>query len=194
MDIETLCHQVYEDLNGEITAVNQLECSNDLEIEFECDDWCQLNQQRHFKIHCHQVVESTIAPTMCYQIEWSDNSPLLLKHNQPQGHLYYSSKPKDRHQILGLLWQAHESVFQGWRPLREHINCYTVDGIVEFANDNYGLLAHGPEPLMKHYQNILTNKLSTNYVPTNGKMANYQALIFEHGFVICQSVTVTDLD
>lgn len=189
MYIEELSDNLREDLKGQITQVN---FGHSLEIHFQCDDWRTNDVRRHFVISCHDVVEQEVKVSSSYEIDLLSQHPLLWNHNEPHGYLYYSSEPNNRYEVLGILYEAHEHVFGGWRPLSDYANTYLGGELIDFCMGNNGLLAYGPKPIIDVYENAVADLLKTNYVPSYKPVGGFKALIFTSGFVICQSVVVTE--
>jgi len=190
MNIEELSKELYEDLNGRITAVDH---TDDLIIHFLCNDWNDYETTRLFRISCHGVKESEVQPSVSGEVKFTEQHQLLWNHNEPHGYLYYSSAPENRHEILGRLWESHEMFFGGWRPLTDFANTHNSGQFIEFCKGNNGQLAHGPKSLLELYQDVVGDKLKTNYVPSYNPKGGYKALVFDTCFVICKSVTVTDV-
>src|SRR5690554_8186937 len=176
MNIEELSEELYEDLNGRITAIDY---ADDLVIYFECDDWKENDIVRKFKITCAGVKESDVQPSASGEIEFTDKHQLLWNHNEPHGYLYYSSEPVNRHEILGLIWEAHEKIFGGWRPLTDYANTYHASQFIEFCKGSNGQLAQGPKPILEAYENSVANKIKTNYVASYKPEGGCKALIFD---------------
>ena len=190
MNIEELSENLYEDLNGRITAVDY---ADDLVIYFQCDDWNDYEKGREFKITCKNVAESEIKPLSSGEVEFTDTHQLLWNHNEPHGYLYYSSEPKNRYELLGRIWEAHEKVFGGWRPLTEYANTYNAGQFIEFCKGGSGLLAQGPKSILETYQQAIVGKIETNYVPSYEPEGGCKALVFDDCFVICKSVAVEEV-
>lgn len=190
MNIEELTKELYDDLNGRITAVDH---SSELIIYFRCNDWRHQQETRHFKITCHDVQESNIQPSPSDEIEFTDTHPLLWKHNEPHGYLYYSSAPENRYDILGRIWEAHEKAFGGWHPLTDFANIYYSDQTMEFCKGSNGQLASGPKPLLDLYQSAIGNRIRTNQVTSYTPSGGYKALIFDSCFVVCKSVSIHEI-
>jgi len=190
MNIEELSNELYEYLNGRITAVDY---TDDLIIHFQCDDWKDYEVTRLFKITCHGVKESEVQPSASGEVEFTEAHQLLWNHNESHGYLYYSSEPENRYEILGRIWEVHEKLFGGWRPLTDFANTYYAGQFIEFCKGSNGQLAHGPKPLLELYQSAVVNKLKTNYVPSRNLEGGYRALVFDTCFVICKSVVVAEV-
>ena len=76
MNIEELSDKLYEDLNGRITAVDD---SDELAIDFQCDDWNDCDATRYFKIRCHGVSESDVRPSVSGEIEFRGFSSITVE-------------------------------------------------------------------------------------------------------------------
>lgn len=190
MDIEALSEELYEDLNGRIVSVDY---SKGLTIHFLCDDWNDSSITRTFEIECFGVQELEIQPAFSGEISFTDQHPLLWNHNEPHGYLYYSSEPESRYEILGRVWEAHEQIFGGWRPLSDYANTYHAGQFIEFCKGSNGQLAQGPRPILDIYQSAVSGRLKTNYVPSFVPEGGYKALVFDTCFVICKSVAIAEL-
>ncbi len=190
MNIDELIKNVYIDLNGRITSVNH---TDDVVIHFQCDDWNDHETTRKFILTCSDVKESDIKESPSGDIDYTNEHQLLWNHNEPHGYLYYSSEPKNRHEILGLIWEAHELAFGGWRPLTDYANTYHAGQIIEFCKGTNGQLAQGPKPILEAYSKAVAGLISTNYVPSYSPEGGCKALVFDNGFVICESVAVVEV-
>lgn len=190
MNIEELSKEVHVDLNGQITKVNR---SDDVFIHFQCNDWHDHETTRKFIITCKGVVEADVRESFSGDIEFKSQHPLLWNHNEPHGYLYYSSEPKNRYEILGRIWEAHEIQFGGWRPLTDYANTYHAGQFIKFCSGTNGQLAQGPKPILDVYAKAITGLIETNYVSSHNPKGGFKALIFDNGFVICKSVAVAEL-
>ncbi len=187
MNIEKLSQNINVDLNAEITAVD---FSDRLVITLQCDDWQNDEQTCLFKIVCKGVEESDVTPSLISKVDFTNSHPLLWNHNEPHGYLYYSSKPSNRYEILGLIWEAHEKLFGGWRQIADFANTYNSGQLISFCEGSDGLLANGPKKLMDIYQSAVCDKLQTNYVSSYNPEKNCNVLVFDTCFVVCSSVEV----
>ena len=190
MTIDELSAEVYEDLNGKVVSVSHRDDTTT--VVYECDDWENPVGRVSFRLHCTAVAETTVTRGWSEGLVWTADHPLLLNHNQEHGDLFFSSRPSNPHEVLGLLYQAHENLFGGWRPLRNHINrCGKTD---EILAGGHGLLASGPLPLLEIYRESLGQLLTTKVVKTHAPDGGYHALVFDETFVICKEVGVTRAD
>ncbi len=176
MSIEELSKELYEDLNGKITAIDY---TDELIIYFQCDDWKDYDVTRKYKFTCYGVSESEVQPSNSGEIEFTNEHQLLWNHNEPRGYLYYSSEPESRYEILGLVWEVHERIYKGWRPLADNANTYHAGQVIEFCKGSNGQLAHGPKPLLEAYEQAIKCKIKTNYVPSYQPVGGFKALVFD---------------
>lgn len=191
MDIEKLSNALYEDLNGMITAVDN---ANGLVVRYECDDWAGEDKRRRFNIFCRGVVEYEVRPSPSDFVHFLVSHPLLWNHNEPHGCLYYSSQPDSRHEVLGRIWEVHERIFKGWRPLAEFANVSYGGQPVEFCRGSHGQLAHGPLPLMEAYMEAVDGLLVTNYVASHKPKGRLKVLVFDECFAVCDTVSVEEIN
>ncbi|MGY0074617.1 hypothetical protein [Vibrio proteolyticus] len=190
MQIEELAEILYEDLNGQITSIEQGEV---LKIQFECDDWVENDFIRRFEINCIDVEESEINVSESGNLDFYNVHPLLLKYNEPQGQLYYSSVAVNKYEVLGRIYEAHESVLNGWRPLSEYLHTSYAGERIAFCEGSYGLLAFGPKSLLNAYAESIKDLITTNYVFSFNPKSSFKVLVLEHGYVICKSVEVVEM-
>jgi len=190
MSIEELSKELYEDLNGKITAIDY---TDELIIYFQCDDRKDYDVTRKYKITCYGVSESEVQPSNSGEIEFTNEHQLLWNHNEPRGYLYYSSEPESRYEILGRVWEVHERIYKGWRPLADNANTYHGGQFIEFCKGSNGQLAHGPKPLLEAYEQAIKCKIKTNYVHSYQPVGGFKALVFDTCFVICKSVAVAEV-
>jgi hypothetical protein len=190
MNIECLAKEVYEDLGGAIYAVKS---DGDLTVYFECDDWAKAHTTRKFKITCTSVKESTISQSSVGSIEFTEADPVLWKHNEDHGYLYYLSETENRYELLGRVWEVHERIFNGLRPLSEYLNVFNSENRFWFCKDSYGQLANGPLLLLKAYEAALAGKIRTKIVSSYKPEGGYRVLFFDSSFVVCKSVVVEEL-
>ncbi len=189
MNIKELSENVYEDLNGQIVSVDCQETT--VTLFFECDHWKDLDKRISIQIRCSEVVENAVSPGFSGFLQWEDNHPLLLKHNKQHGSLFFTSKPTKPYEVIGILYQAHEDLFKGWRPLSDHINqCGKTNDILASGS---GLLARGPIPVLELYQNSLEGLIQTNIIKSYTPNGGYKALILDEFFLVCKEVKLTQL-
>ena len=73
---EQLCEAVYEDLNGQIVAVRSDDTGH--RVSFECDDWNDYKNRRHFELLFEGVVEATTKPFWIRSAEYRRRASVAL--------------------------------------------------------------------------------------------------------------------
>jgi hypothetical protein len=189
MTIHELASLIYEDLNGLITSARGTE--RGFEVVYECDHWRDHDSRVAFLLRCSGVAESTVTPRASDDLHWTDDHPVLHDHNSEHGILYFSSRPANPHEIVGRLYQAHETFYGGWREFREYVN--TCGDTITILGNGSGVLAEGPLSLLREFEGALAGLLATNIVETPrrfGDYGNYKALLFDESFVVCRECEV----
>ena len=170
MTIDELASLVYEDLNGLITSARGTD--RGLEVVYECDHWRDHDSRVAFLLRCSEVVESTVTPRASDDLHWTDGHPVLHDHNSEHGMLYFSSRPANPHEVVGRLYQAHETFYGGWREFREYAN--TCGDTVAILGNGSGVLATGPLSLLREYKEqlrVCSPPTSSRHHATSATMA-----------------------
>jgi len=157
--------------------------------ELSCLDW-ENYQRRNFNIICNHVSENTVAISPSDELCFIEDHLLLWKYNLPQFSLYYSSIPKNVHEVLGRLWESHEKLL---RPYGCEYESIDPVNFIEQSSDGYGLLASGPEPLIDSYKSCVDGLLETKKVFSYLPRARHVGLLFDCGYVIAQSIEIEEL-
>lgn len=104
MNIEELSEAVYEDLNGRIVSADHQD--DTITLVYECDYWKDPDKRVSFLLRCTKVAETTVCPGVSEGLWWTTEHPLLLNHNEQHGSLFFTSKPTNPHEIVGVLYQT----------------------------------------------------------------------------------------
>lgn len=185
MNIDILSSIVYEDLNGSVTDINHGDhnCSFVLSI----DDPDNLTDRLNYKIICNNVAESTLQQGFCGRLLLASDDPILADHNEPSSNLSFSKASKNPHEVLGRLYESHENLFQGYRPLSQYLN--NNQPITELLS-SFGFLASGPVSVLKEYQSALKPVLQTKIGSGSERTNTYKLLFIEDHFIVCKGVSV----
>lgn len=186
--LNDLCDNLWEGLDGQVSVV-EVPSEKQLSITLRCEDWQDSNLVREFRINCDQVVESTLQPSPCDELGFVNDHVLLWNFNHAHYSLFYASVPENGHEILGLLWEAHERALNTYS---EHLVSISPVNFIEHCGDGYGLLARGPKPLMEIYQKAISDKIKTRMVSSHTPRGGYCGLLFECGYVIAQSFKIDE--
>jgi hypothetical protein len=181
--LNDLCENLWEGLNGKITLVEELS-SNQVLVKLICDDWKNANAQRSYNIICKDVAASKLVPMPCDEIAVNSEHVLLWQYNAQHYDLFYSSKPENGYEILGMLWEAHE------RALGDFAECYSSINAINFIShfkSGYGLLARGPKSLIESYQSAVVGKINLNVIESYNPEGGYSILFFDNSYIIAKS-------
>jgi hypothetical protein len=147
------------------------------------------------RIICQDVAEVHVSLSGFLAAEWSGDHPALLKHNQPQGTLYFSSAPADPDALIGRLWQVNQDIYRGYRSMADDFNISGY-GLAALLAGGHGELASGPMPVLTRYADAIGETMTTNLVATGtAPRGGYHLLDFHADcYVICCSASVTAAD
>ena len=120
MDVQEFCKEYYEDLNGHIVAVTEV--GADIAVDLRCQCWSGSGEWRLFRFTVSEPLEGDVSVGAAGLAIFTADHVLTLDHNSPHLQLYYSSRPNNPHEVLGVLWEAHERMCQGWRPLSKYLS------------------------------------------------------------------------
>ena len=175
------------DLDGRILAVNHR--SGFSIIRFQCHDWNPGSRLREFELTFSGVLEAVVSPTHCGSIHSSDDHPLLWKYNHQTASMYFSTAPRDPHEVIGRAYEAHERLLQGWRPFSDYWSANSAR-----LKGGHGLLASGPRRVIEAYSAAVAELLLTSIVSELSPAGVMCAVMLDECFVICRSVSVIERD
>ncbi len=187
MDIQEFCERFYEDLNGRIVAVNQ--AGADIAVDLTCQSWSGSGEWRLFRFMASEPAECNVRIGHTGLVMFTPDHILTFDHNSPHFDLYYSTSPNNPHEVLGVLWETHERVCGGWRPLAKYVNASP-----EELRQGNGLLARGPEPIIEQYKAAIARHMRVYSLPSYVPKGGYQALVFDASFLICRAVAVEEME
>ena len=187
MRFEELSEQVYEDLNGRVTAI--IKEDRTYQVIFECDDWLSPDRQRRFTLEFENVAEFHVIPRECGTIRTAVDHPLLWDHNEKHSSIYFSSSPDNPAEFLGLLYSAHQSLLSGWRPLGQYLHAG-----LSLLQKGDGLLAEGPTRVIEAYASVANGRVRYSIIHNHTPRGGYQIVFFEEDYIICQALPVISSD
>ena len=185
MTFEELSESFLEHLEGRIVAVDHQ--AGVSVIRIQCLDWNPGRELREFDLEFSEVVEADVLPSECGSIYACDEHPLLWDHNQQQASMFFSSVPKQPFELLGRIYQAHERLLEGWRPLSSYFSAG-----FDRMKVGYGLFAQGPQRVMEAYSEAVSGLVLDSIVPGHTPRGGKQVVFFDKQFVICREVSVIE--
>ncbi|WP_137940093.1 hypothetical protein [Chitinivorax sp. B] len=189
MDIQSLTHAIYEDLEPQIVACRLAD--GNLVIELECTDWSGSARRRLFELVCSQVKESHVLIGEVGFIDFVDEHPVLLEHTGPQGGLYFSSKPACPAEVYLVAHQVLDDIFKGWIEPRHFLNG-GPNNIHTYLAGGFGLLANGPLAALAPLCEATTPLLKLSLVQTHVAQGSSKALLLGSCWVVCEAVAVIE--
>jgi len=187
MDIETLCENIYEDLEGNVSQINSTYMG--LSFVYETNHWDNFDNRIKLLIECEDVVDSTIKLDAGGSFRLFEEHPVLDDYIGDAGGLYFSTKPENPNEIIGLLYQAHDSYFLGWRELSKYIN--TQLPLTELLENSGGSIANAPIKVLNHYKDAISGYLKVNIVKSHTMNGNYKMLAVEDTYIVCKTIKVS---
>ena len=184
MTLDELASELWEHLNGRITAVRL--GAESFDIDFECEHW---REERRVVVTliCSGVIESTVSPGPVEGIERPSDHPLLWTHTQPGACLYFGSAPANALELLGRLHVVHGQLFEGWRPAHDYIHASP-----ETLTGRHGQLAEGPLAAVQAYERIAAPFVRCSMVTFDARDTHRQLVLFDDSFIICRDIALRD--
>lgn len=194
ISVEELCQQVCPDDSSEVEAVSMVDGT--LVVRFSCDLCSDPDVRKSYILRCSDVPEHSLIAGPCEEISVSDDHCLLWTYHCEAAYLHFTSNPSNPFEIVGRLYEAHEELFSGWRPLTGFLNPSLSGGLHGLLERGSGMLAQGPWPVMEAYARAISNKMEVNinsahdsrYISTRP----YKALVIDESYVICREITVSE--
>jgi len=187
--LKELCDELCEGLGGEVLSVIP-HSKYGLKIEFQCESWDGSSQVRNFIITCHDVANSTVCPIQCDELAFDKEHVILWKYNLPHSQLFYNSVPDNAYETLGRLLEVHSKRFSAAGTISEFIDPINF---LKYSSGGLGMLARGPEPQLKIYQDAILEQVDTYMIPSYEPKGGYAVLWFEVGHVIAQSFEIEEV-
>jgi hypothetical protein len=186
MNIETLCENIYEDLEGYVSSIESTYMG--INFVYETDHWDDHDKRVRFKIECESVAESTLKLDAGGSFQLLNDHPLLDEYTGDSGSLFFSSKPENSNEIIGLIYTAHESYFRQWRELSKYLN--TNISFNDLLNSGNGSLATAPIKVLNIYKNAVSDYLKVNIIKSHKNYGGYKLLLVEDTYIICKKFSV----
>jgi len=141
-----------------------------------------------WRIQAQGVLEFRILSHEVESIALVERHPLLWTYVQDELELYFQGQPRDVHATIGRLHAAHVSASLGWIPFDALLNEeMPLHGLLSVGS---GLLARGPAPVIRAYQEVLEadglrcSALNQGSMGTAGGPDNPQALILGRSYIV----------
>lgn len=95
------------------------------------------------------------------KFEYYDSHPLLLEYNEPEASLFYSSSTDNKDKLVTDIYNAHIEICIGYLEVEKFLN---YNSLVAQCNNDHGLFASGPLPVIEAYKAVLDKYNMTNNI------------------------------
>ncbi|WP_339169655.1 hypothetical protein MKX75_11535 [Paenibacillus sp. FSL R5-0341] len=138
-----------------------------------------------WEVEFKQVRDYKITLDFIEDIELETNHPLLLEYLEPTTELYFKGVSNEVFKVIGELLIEHQKVTDKWIEFQHFMN-----GSLEWLlNQQQGLLAKGPETIIKTYKEVLErNHLNPNILQLKSDHEELKVAILGKSFVICKDL------
>jgi hypothetical protein len=184
MELETLCWELYEDLNGRMTAV---EFGDVLTVRAECEHWDKAQGRLRFELRCEGVEDFKLVGAALGWVQWEHQHPLLQAYHEPRESLYFSSQPADVQRAVLALAEAHAQVYGRWSWAFP----FEAPGFQKLLAGGHGCVTTGSKTLIDAYAAALHGHCDLSRVHANGPIKpDARILVLEESYVICRRVAL----
>lgn len=167
-------------------------------VRYAGDDWDDHDLRKQFDLECLGVRDHELGAGFSDGIQWVEDHPVLWPFSSEPCHLYFTSRPVDAFAVVGRLYEAHERLYEGWKNLRDHINSYFRPNLHDLLDGGNGLLADGPRVALEGYaaalEGLIDVQITTFARAGHGAKPAVRALLFDAGYVVCEGVTVREVE
>ena len=183
MDIHELSESLYEDLDARVTCIEKADDS--LHLNLQCVDWNDLDRTRAFTISLSDVKECSITPSDIESILVRDAHALLWRYSEPHFSIYFSELKAPANAVIARLYETHERMYGGWRPLSDFLNANPT-----ILEGQHGLLISGPKSAVDGYEAAVADLLQYTVVESHAMTTNEHVLIIDDMYAIYGDIEV----
>jgi hypothetical protein len=155
--------QFFKDIQGENRQVALLMAQvgampNEVQLVVQVADYLEehkgLKPLRAYVIRVLGATEHRVSNlgTTSNHVEFTTDHPLLYQYITRPSALFFRGQPKDAHELVLDIAQAHAMTFKGWRHFPEYLNL--AQPLVKLVQEG-GLLGQMPEPLALSLEKVL---------------------------------------
>lgn len=153
-----------------------------------------LRPRGQYTIRAIGVEEHSLSLGVFGRFLFTEDHPILYWINTPTVGVFFRGTPRDVHELLIDLQQAHVSTFARWRHFPEYFNI--AQPITTLLTSGGGLLGEMPKPLAERVEKVLQHhQLETKLMEAerHAEKPLFKALVIDQGYVIAQDFTVDPL-
>lgn len=166
-----------------IRLTNFKEIKSSLEFIFSVVDLDSKEEYQIWKLTTKNVLDYKLNNEYCGDIDQYANHCLLWEYSNRHIELYYKGAADNVMELSGELYYNHVKTAGEWIGFTKHMN----GDPTEQLQKNSGLLASGPEELLRVYKQVLEKKgLTTSVLELRGEPKDCEVVIFGNSFVIAE--------
>lgn len=150
--------------HGYIRLLSAIEQDKDIELSIKLSTGLECTPPQFWKIYCQLVQEhQLIFGEIHYPFGIYNEHILLWSHEDCQISLSFYGKVKDIFGVVGRLYVRHMELVGQYIPFQRYFNY----DLVKLLVSGHGVLAEGPERLVKAYQQVMDEfGFKTSIIPT----------------------------
>jgi hypothetical protein len=115
-----------------------------------------------WEVGCENTREFSLVEFDFNDWTFSDDHAILWDHNEPFSQLNFVGAHSSHEDVLWALYQRHRAIAGDWIPFERYLNrLFLRDGLAGFG----GVLADGPDRLLREYAAVLTARGIEPYFP-----------------------------
>ncbi len=185
MDILSLVEQVSWHEHASVVALRREDGNLVIELETGPEEArCRL------RLDCIDTLEVELTEGHFEELGYFTGHPLLLQHDGTHAELFFSSAPTSPGEVFLAAHEVVEAQLQGWRDPRD-ILCHSPAHFAAVLGRGHGMLARGPEAVIRALERRLASLLDVNAVCSRRPTKPAVVLTVDGGHVVCGSVLVT---
>lgn len=198
---ETLEFEEY----GSLSLISAVRKEVDLELVLRLYSGVKNEQPQFWKLICHEERTHQIVLGSDGYLKLLDDHVLLWSYTQPVASLTFRSivEIADAWTVVGKLYEKHIQLVHQWIPFDYYFN--TNLPLAQLIASGHGLLAEGPEKLVKGYQQVMNEsgfqysclfRSPMRWNPLQGwieESGELLALVLDKSYVVASSVTAEKL-